>query len=88
MTRERKREIIKEVIDIHDPIRLLSLGCPADEYLQEACLLETAIQEANSLNVVQLSDIISDIFCKQFDEILDKAVCDSFATDINLRLSI
>lgn len=85
MTREKRYEIIKEVLDINDPMGLLALGCPTDEYSDEARLIEEKLDAAASERA--LNKIISDVFYSQFDEMPKKRLCRKISAEIISKLS-
>lgn len=85
--KKNKMEIIKQILNENDPMGLISVGCPDDEYTQEANLIEASMRDVGDLNDTDLSDIIANVFLKQFDEILDKTVCKKIAREINKKLS-
>lgn len=67
-------EIVKQVIDEWDPIGLLSIHSPKDEYDIET---EKIVEQINILkpnDVADLSKIISGVFIEMFDEeLFDKS---------------
>lgn len=85
-TYEEKVNIIKKAIDEVDPMGLLILGCPKDEYLQEARLIANniTIKKANSINV----KMIQDIFKSQFNESISLRVCKDIARRMNTYLNM
>ena len=72
--------LIKNVIDKHDPIGLLSAGCPDDEYIPEVKRLAPQIKK--DMTVQELSTLIHDVFVEMFSEPIDKALCDRMAQKI------
>lgn len=87
MDEKRKYEIIKSVIDKNDPMNLLSMGFPYDEYSQEVSLIEAALRN-KEISQTSLTNIISEIFFKQFDERLNGSVCKKIAKEIEELLSV
>ena len=71
LTYENKIKLIKKAIDEVDPMELLKIGCPKDEYLIEAKLIANKMFRTNYISW----KTIQDIFHKQFDEILPDKVC-------------
>ena len=57
---------IKEVIDLYDPIGLLKMGAPQDEYNPE--IKEVAEKIANCRNVEEIQKLIYETFVKWFDQ--------------------
>lgn len=87
VAREKTLDTIKQVLDRYDPMGLLSIGCPSDEYSLEVNLIESTIRDVGVPNIVELSEIISNVFFNQFDELLDETICKKIAIDINSKLS-
>lgn len=87
MTREKRYEIIKEVLDMNDSMGLLALGCPSDEYSAEARLIEEKFDAAASASERALNKIISDVFYSQFDEMPKKRLCRKISAEIISKLS-
>jgi hypothetical protein len=55
---------IEQVLAHHDPVCLIKMGAPVDEYQQEAVLI---FQQINSLmSVGQIQDIAYQVFVSQF----------------------
>lgn len=72
--------LIKKVIDKHDPIGLLSIGAPDDEYIPEVKRLAPQIKK--DMTVQELSTLIHDVFVEMFSEPIDKSLCDKMAQEI------
>jgi hypothetical protein len=72
--------IIKNVIDKHDPMGLLALGCPDDEYIPEVKRLAPQIKK--DMTEQELSTLIYDVFVEMFEMQIDKALCDKMAQEI------
>jgi hypothetical protein len=72
--------LIKKVIDKHDPIGLLSIGAPDDEYIPEVKRLAPQIKK--DMTVQELSTLIYDVFVEMFSEPIDKSLCDKMAQEI------
>lgn len=60
--------IVKSVIDEWDPIGLLYLGCPEDEYDPE--IKDIVALLSNATSVDELALIIREVFIKWFEEYL------------------
>ena len=72
--------LIKNVIDKHDPMGLLAMGCPDDEYIPEVKRLSPIINKG--MTEQELSTLIHDVFVEMFSEPIDKALCDKMAQEI------
>ena len=72
--------LIKKVIDKHDPIGLLSIGAPDDEYIPEVKRLAPQIKK--DMTEQELSTLIHDVFVEMFEMPIDKALCDKMAQEI------
>lgn len=59
-------DYLKKIIDAWDPMGLLFMGAPRDEYCCEIRSIEERLRD--SLSVAQLADIIRRVFVKAFDE--------------------
>ena len=57
---------IKRIIDSWDPIGLLALGCPEDEYSPE--IREIEKRSASAKGEVELAQIIRTVFTEYFGE--------------------
>lgn len=73
---------IKSVIDKTDPIGLLALHCPKDEYDIEAEMIFTRIRE--NMTAGEISDIIHAVFLETFNESIGTKPCNSMAQEILL----
>ena len=76
------KNIIKSVVDKADPIGLLEMHCPADEYDSENEMIFAGIRE--NMTVKEVSDIIRAVFLEMFDESIDTNLCDSMAREMLL----
>lgn len=72
--------LIKNVIDKYDPIGLLSMGAPDDEYIPEVKELAPLIKK--DMTEQELSNLIRDVFVKMFEMTIDKDLCDNMAQEI------
>lgn len=72
--------LIKNVIDKHDPMGLLSIGAPDDEYVPEVKRLAPQINK--DMTEQELSALIHDVFVEMFEMTIDKALCDKMAHEI------
>lgn len=53
-----------KIVNKHDPIRLIAIGCPKDEYDGEVRMILESFKQAS--NTEELQDSIHKIFVKQF----------------------
>ena len=72
--------MIKNVIDKHDPMGLLAMGCPDDEYIPEVKRLAPQIKK--DMTEQELSTLIYDVFVEMFSEPIAKDLCDKMAQEI------
>ena len=72
--------MIKNVIDKHDPMGLLAMGCPDDEYKPEVDRLVERIRDG--MTEAELSTVIYDLFLEMFSEPIAKDLCDKMAQEI------
>ncbi|WP_409274603.1 DUF1871 family protein [Neobacillus sp. SCS-31] len=77
--------LVKEVIDEWDPIGLLGMGCPDDEYDPEIKDIVKRLSNSNSVDV--LTKEIQEVFIKWFGEHLSTRDCLSAAQKILVRMS-
>lgn len=80
MTRKKQYEIIKSVLDKRDPMGLLKMDAPADEYSQEASIIERIINETK--RSVSFNKIVESVFLTQFNELLPRMISRNIANDI------
>lgn len=66
-------QIVKKVIDRLDPIGLLSMGCPDDEYAPE---IERIVQQLMTVKPLSL-DIVQTILHETFVEYFDRELAGS-----------
>lgn len=84
MTREKQYEIVKSVLDKYDPMGLLAMGAPNDEYSQEASIIERIINETK--HSVSIRKIVESTFLTQFDQLPNRRICSKIAYDIHCKL--
>lgn len=75
-------EIVKSVIDKYDPIELLIIGAPKDEYLAEAKLISERIYKLRS--TFKIRTIIKEVFIQQFDVELKQTLIFQMSNDIQM----
>lgn len=66
MNREEARKIVKEAVDKYDPIGLLKMGCPRDEYNIEIKDIVANISKCE--NVKELQKLVYKTFIKWFSK--------------------
>ena len=66
MTKETLTEKVQATINKYDPIRLLKIGCPADEYRLEIKRIVPILRSTTGIN--QLHDAAYGVFVNMFDE--------------------
>lgn len=81
-----KVQIIKQAIDEIDPMGLLAMYCPKDEYMQEATIIakEIKIKKANFVKGKYIQGVLK----KQFDEEVSLKKCNDIARRINIYLDM
>lgn len=75
-----KYVLVKKIIDEWDPIGLLHLGCPNDEYDPEIDDIVKLLPQVNSVNELALG--IRQVFIKWFEEYLSIEKCYPVALEI------
>ena len=76
--------MIKNVIDKHDPMGLLAMGCPDDEYIPEVKKLAPQINK--DMTEQEISTLIRDVFVEMFSQPIDKTICDKMAHEITEKM--
>ncbi len=74
------KDIIKAVVDKHDPEWLLRAGCPDDEYDPEIEMIFSRIR--NDMTAQEIAEIIHAVFLKMFDDSLDAELCNIMACEM------
>ena len=72
--------IVKSVVDKADPIGLLGMCCPADEYDSEIKMIFARIRKGMSAD--EISNVIHAVFLKMFGESIDTKLCDTMACEM------
>ena len=80
LTNEERISIIESVLDKEDPMGLIQIGAPKNEYLPEAKIILDAIDKKKS--AVFFWKEIQKIFLKQFETTIDKDVCKAISKKI------
>ncbi len=74
------KDIIKSVVDKADPIGLLGMCCPADEYDSEVEMIFARIRKGMSVD--EIANIIYAVFFEMFSESVDIKLCDTMAYEM------
>lgn len=74
------KNIIKAVVDKADPIGLLGMCCPADEYDSEIEIVFARIRKGMSAD--EIAKVIHAVFLEMFNESIDKTLCDTMAKEM------
>jgi hypothetical protein len=64
----RLYEVVKEIVDRLDPIGLLALGCPDDEYAPEIERIAQRLATAKALSLEMVQTILHETFAEFFDD--------------------
>lgn len=84
MNRVKQREMVKSVLDKYDPMGLLGMGAPNDEYAEEASLIESAINQPKKF--LSIKKIVESVFFSQFGEYPNRAICAKIAYEIRCEI--
>ena len=74
------KHIIKAVVDNADPMGLLELCCPANEYDSEIEMIFTRIRKGMSAD--EIAKVIHAVFLEMFSESIDTKLCDTMAKEM------
>lgn len=74
------KDIIKSVVDKADPMGLLELCCPADEYDSEIEMIFARVRKGMSAD--EISNVIYAVFLEMFSESIDTKLCDTMASEM------
>lgn len=74
------KDIVKSVVDKADPIGLLGMCCPADEYDSEIEIIFARIQKGMSAD--EIAKVIHAVFLEMFSESIDTKLCDTMACEM------
>ena len=77
-------KIIKKIIDQEDPMGLLKMGAPNDEYFEEAKIVANKLKESPSF--LLRGKFVRKVFLQQFDEKISLKVCNRIALKIGRYL--
>ena len=81
LTLDDKIQIIKKAIGEVDPMKLLAIDCPKNEYINEATIIAKKMKN-NELTVKCLKEV----FKKQFNESISLKECIAIASKVNIYL--
>ena len=74
------KDIVKSVIDKADPIGLLGLCCPTDEYDSEVEMIFARIRKGMSAD--EIAKVIHAVFFEMFSESIDTKLCDTMVYEM------
>lgn len=74
------KDIVKSVVDKADPIGLLGMCCPADEYDSEIKMIFARIRKGMSAD--EIAKVIHAVFFEMFSESIDTKLCDTMACEM------
>lgn len=74
------KDIVKFVVDKADPMGLLELCCPADEYDSEIKMIFARIRKGMSAD--EIAKVIHTVFLEMFSESIDTELCDTMASEM------
>ena len=74
------KDIVKSVVDKADPIGLLGMCCPADEYDSEIEIIFARIRKGMSAD--EIAKVIHAVFFEMFSESIDTKLCDTMACEM------
>lgn len=81
-------EIVKYVLDEWDPLNLLALGAPLDEYDYELDIILFRLNFINEITSLQIAKIIHETFTYAFDESVFAYSVDDVIVHADLILEI
>lgn len=74
------KDIIKSAVNKADPIGLLGMCCPADEYDSEVEMIFARIRKGMPAD--EIANIIHAVFFEMFSESIDTKLCDTMAYEM------
>ena len=74
------KDIIKSVVDKADPIGLLGMCCPTDEYDYEVEMIFARIRKGMPAD--EIAKVIHAVFFEMFSESIDSKLCDTMACEM------
>lgn len=86
LKREERLTIVKDIIDKYDPMGLLEMDSPKDEYMQEARMIEGSISKKR--NFIGLAKKIQQVFLKQFNESIPISKCRKMVFEIQVAIDL
>ena len=74
------KDIVKSVVDKADPIGLLGLCCPTDEYDSEIGMIFARIRKGMSAD--EIANVIHAVFLEMFGESIGTKLCNTMACEM------
>ena len=74
------KDIVKSVVDKADPMGVLGMCCPADEYDSEVEMIFARIR--NGMYADDIATVIHAVFLEMFSESIDAKLCDTMACEM------
>ena len=74
------KDIVKPVVDKADPMGLLAVHFPTDEYDSEVEMIFARIR--NTMTEIEIAEIFHAVFFEMFNESIDKTLCDTMAKEM------
>ena len=71
---------VRAILNRHDLMRLIAIGCPEDEYEPEVEMILPRLRDAASPAEVEV--VVQDVFTKMFDQPQPASLVAAAATDI------
>lgn len=68
VARRDLRQVVKKAVDRFDPIGLLSMGCPDDEYAPEIERIVQRLSAVKTLSLDRVQTILHETFVEYFDQ--------------------
>ena len=84
-TQQELISIVNAILSESDPMTLIAMGAPKDEYLPEAKMIAKSIMDDSAMNCSPR--VIFDVFLKMFEEELTKEECSIMSKQINKALA-
>jgi hypothetical protein len=76
-----RKKHLTEILNRHDPMGLLAIGCPADEYWPEVDRLVADLHA--DMSAEEISSYLDRLFAEMFARHrIPKTLCDAMAADI------
>ncbi len=85
-TRKELIHAVNKAISDVDPIALIALGAPKDEYIPEAEMIVDLLMKDDT--ILCSPEIVFDVFLKMFEEEITKKECKTISDKINNILNL